>query len=311
MSIIDYLAQTPSALFLCTFIISLLIGSFLNVVIYRLPVSLMAGWKSECETFLAEENGETTEVNKGKADHEKDSVENNTGNNKESTFNIAYPASHCPSCKAEIKAWQNIPIISYLLLKGRCHACKIRISPRYPLVELATALLSTWCVYSLGFSVEAGLAILLTWALISLTMIDIDHHLLPDNITLPLLWLGLLANTQSVFASPIDAIIGAAAGYMVLWSIYWAFKLLTNKEGMGFGDFKLLAALGAWMGWQALPLIIILSSLVGAIIGIGGILLMGKEKNKPIPFGPYLAIAGWIALFWGSDITRLYLGYAL
>jgi len=295
---IDYLAQTPSALFLCTFIISLLIGSFLNVVIYRLPVSLMAGWKSECETFLAEENGDQADT---------DSV----SNDKQSTFNIAYPASHCPSCKADIKAWQNIPVMSYLLLKGRCHACKIRISPRYPLVELATALLSTWCVYRFGFSVEAGLAILLTWALISLTMIDIDHHLLPDNITLPLLWLGLLANTQSVFASPVDAIIGAAAGYMVLWSIYWAFKLLTNKEGMGFGDFKLLAALGAWMGWQALPLVIILSSLVGAIIGIGGILLMGKEKNKPIPFGPYLAIAGWIALFWGSDITRLYLGYAL
>ncbi|WP_438270928.1 prepilin peptidase [Saccharophagus degradans] len=280
---------------LATAIIGATIGSFLNVVIYRLPLSLMKGWELECKEFLA---------SKGEA-------ETPAQNEQESEpFNIAFPASHCPSCKAPVKAWQNIPIISYLLLKGKCAACNVKISLRYPIVEFVTSVLSVWVVYSLGLTVEAGLVLLLTWSLLVLTLIDVDHQLLPDNITLPLLWLGLLANSQGHFTDLQSAVIGAVAGYLVLWSVFWLFKLVTGKEGMGFGDFKLLAALGAWMGWQALPVIIILSSAVGAIIGIGGILIFGKDKNKPIPFGPYLAIAGWIAFFWGDAITGAYLSYA-
>lgn len=277
----------------CASIIGATIGSFLNVVIYRLPLSLMKGWERECREFLASEAGE----DKPEAEPEQ-------------AFNIAFPASHCPKCKAPVKAWQNIPIISYLLLKGKCASCKVKISLRYPIVELVTALLSVWVVFSLGLTVQAGLVLVLTWSLLVLTMIDIDHHLLPDNMTLPLMWLGLLANTQGYFTDLNSAVLGAVAGYLSLWSVFWLFKLVTGKEGMGFGDFKLLAALGAWMGWQALPVIIILSSMVGAAIGIAGILILGKDKNKPIPFGPYLAIAGWIAFFWGDAITNSYLAYA-
>lgn len=290
MQIIDYLAQNNSALLIVTAIICLLIGSFLNVVIYRLPLSLLAGWKKECEEFLASNDT-------GEKEHEEN-------------FNIAFPASHCVHCKTPIKAWQNIPIISYLLLKGKCHNCKTGISIRYPIVECITALLSIWCVYYFNLSLAAGFALVLTWSLIALTMIDIDHQLLPDNITLPLLWIGLIANAQGLFTDLHSAVMGAIAGYMVLWLVYWAFKLLTKKEGMGFGDFKLLAALGAWLGWELLPVVIILSAFVGAIVGILGILILGKEKNKPIPFGPYLAAAGWIAFFWGEPITNAYISYS-
>lgn len=289
-------------LFIVIGVIGATIGSFLNVVIYRLPLSLIKGWEKECREFLA--------PTKDPSDQNPSESENKASEEPEDTFNIAFPASHCPKCKAPVKAWQNIPIISYLFLKGKCAACKVKISLRYPAVELVTALLSIWVVYSLGVTVEAGLVLVLTWSLLVLTLIDIDHHLLPDNITLPLMWLGLLANTQGYFTSLESAVFGAAAGYLSLWSVFWLFKLVTGKEGMGFGDFKLLAALGAWMGFQALPIIIILSSMVGAIIGIGGILIFGKDKNKPIPFGPYLAIAGWIAFFWGDHITNAYLSYA-
>lgn len=281
-------------------IIGATIGSFLNVVIYRLPLSLMKGWERECKEFLASTD---------EAKPTPTSAEAAPEDTKE-TFNIAFPASHCPCCKAPVRAWQNIPIISYLLLKGKCAACKVKISLRYPIVEFVTSVLSVWVVYSLGLTVEAGLVLLLTWSLLVLTLIDVDHQLLPDNITLPLMWLGLLANTQGYFTDLQSAVLGAVMGYLALWSVFWLFKLVTGKEGMGFGDFKLLAALGAWMGWQALPVIIILSSAVGAIIGIGGILIFGKDKNKPIPFGPYLAIAGWIAFFWGDAITGAYLSYA-
>jgi len=266
------------------------------VVIYRLPVSMMAKWKIECKEFLAQ-NPDT-------------SSENDENGTERKRFNIAFPASHCPSCKAPVKAWQNIPIISYLLLRGRCSNCATKISLRYPLVELATGLLSLFCIYHFGITYAGGLALILTWSLISLTMIDIDHQLLPDDITLPLMWIGLVANAFGVYTDLHSALYGAIMGYGVLWSVYWLFKLLTGKEGMGFGDFKLLAALGAWMGWQMLPLVIILSSLVGAIIGIAGIVIAGRDKNIPIPFGPYLAIAGWIAFFWGDTLTNAYLQFA-
>jgi leader peptidase (prepilin peptidase) / N-methyltransferase len=205
---------------------------------------------------------------------------------------------------------ENIPIASYLWLRGKCSGCGAGISPRYPIIELVTALLSVAVAWHFGFGWQTAAGLLLTWSLISLTMIDFDHQLLPDSITLPLLWIGLICSLFGLFTDSHAAIIGALAGYLSLWSVYWLFKKVTGKEGMGFGDFKLLAMLGAWMGWQALPVIILLSSAVGAVIGIGLILLRGRDRNIPIPFGPYLAIAGWIALLWGEQITSAYLHYA-
>ena len=270
--------------------LGLVVGSFLNVVIHRLPRMLFTDWQNECEEFLR--------------DHAESPycIDNTSG-----SYNLAIPRSSCPSCNSVIKAWQNIPVISYLVLGGKCANCRKKISPRYPVVETITGLMSTFVVYQLGVSIDAGLALLLTWSLIVLTLIDADHQLLPDNITLPLLWLGLAINSFGIFTDLHSAVVGAMAGYLSLWSVYWLFKLVTGKEGMGFGDFKLLAALGAWMGWQQLPLIIVLSSVVGAMYGILSILLAGKDKNKPIPFGPYLAIAGWIAFFWGDNLKQLYL----
>ncbi|WP_075185852.1 prepilin peptidase [Teredinibacter haidensis] len=279
-----------AGLLITTLVLGLMIGSFLNVVIYRLPLSMLAKWKVECKEFLSDNPNTEDEV--------------------APNFNIAFPASHCPKCKAPIKPWQNIPVLSYLILKGRCHSCKASISIRYPIIEVITGLLSVFCLLILGFSYEAGLALVFTWSLIALTMIDIDHRLLPDGITLPLMWLGILLNSFHLFTDLQSAVYGAILGYGVLWSVFWLFKFATGKEGMGFGDFKLLAALGAWMGWEMLPLIIILSSFVGAAIGIAGILIAGRDKNIPIPFGPYLAIAGWIAFFWGDQITAAYLNYA-
>lgn len=265
-------------------ILGLVIGSFLNVVILRLPKMLAASWKADCCDLLELDTGETA-----------------------SSFNLIFPSSHCPECQHKIRAWENIPLISYLLLRGRCSSCKTAISWRYPLVELVTGLLTAYLIFHFGASEQGLLALLFLWALIALTVIDIDTQLLPDNITLPLLWLGLLINSLGVFVPLSDAVYGAMAGYLSLWSVYWLFKLLTGKEGMGYGDFKLLAALGAWMGWQSLPLIILLSSFVGAVIGIAGILIQGRDKNIPIPFGPYLAIAGLITLLWGQQLTQYYL----
>lgn len=273
--------------------IGLLVGSFLNVVIYRLPVHLFRDWRQQARDILID-HGELAKKDVPEASSE--------------TFNIAFPGSHCPACKAPIKPWHNIPVISYIfLLKGKCASCGIKISMRYPIVELITGLLSAFVVYHFGLTYAAGLMLVFTWSLIALTLIDADHQILPDDITLPLLWLGLLANVFGVFTDLQSAVIGAAVGYLSLWSIYWLFKLIVKKEGMGYGDFKLLAAMGAWMGWQDLALIIVLSSFVGAIIGIGGILILGKDKNVPIPFGPYLAIAGWITFIWGDAIQSYYL----
>ncbi len=268
-------------------ILGLVVGSFLNVVIHRVPLMMQNGWRRDCCELLETENN---------ADNE--------------TYNLLKPDSHCPKCKTPIKPWQNIPIISFLLLKGRCGECSEPISIRYPLVELCTGLLSGYIAFTYGYSEQAFTALFLTWALVALTMIDVDHQLLPDNITLPLVWAGLLINSQGVFTDLPSAVFGAMAGYLILWSVFWLFKILTGKEGMGYGDFKLLAALGAWMGWQVLPLVIILSSLVGAVIGIAGILIQGRDKNIPIPFGPYLAIAGWIALIWGEIIIEQYLQFS-
>lgn len=272
-------------------------GSFLNVVIYRLPVHLFNDWRQQAREILAEQgDDEEQKIAKAKLKQHPKPI-----------FNIAFPASHCPKCRAPVKYWHNIPLLSYfVLLKGKCASCEEKISLRYPIVEAVTGLLTAFVVYQLGITPAMGLALVLTWSLIALTMIDIDHQLLPDNITLPLLWLGIIANIFGVFTDMQSAVIGAIAGYLTLWSVYWLFRLIAKKEGMGFGDFKLLAALGAWMGWQDLPLIILLSSLVGAVIGIGGILIMGRDKNIPIPFGPYLAIAGWIAFFWGDVIKAHY-----
>jgi len=265
--------------------VGLCVGSFLNVVIHRLPRMMERDWKQQCAEMLGTTPDEPAEP-----------------------LSLAMPRSRCPHCGHQISALENIPILSYLFLKGRCSSCSARISPRYPIVEALTGLLSAFTAWHFGPSLTTLLALIFIWALIALTFIDFDTQLLPDSITLPLLWLGLLFNLYGGFTTLPSAVIGAAAGYLSLWSVYWAFKLITGKEGMGYGDFKLLAALGAWMGWQMLPAIILLSSLVGAVVGIVLIILARRGKDVPMPFGPYLAGAGLIALFWGPQINRLYLG---
>ncbi|HEY6130655.1 MAG TPA: A24 family peptidase [Halioglobus sp.] len=257
--------------------LGLLVGSFLNVVIYRLPLMLESRWRRDCCELLEIER----EV-------------------QETPLNLATPNSHCPQCKAAIRPWQNIPVLSYLLLRGKCANCAAPISLRYPSIELVTGLMTLALAWRFDLSPALLGAVLLTWSLIALTMIDIDHQLLPDDITLPLLWLGLVFNLDATYVSLADAVIGAMAGYLILWVVYQGFKLLTGKEGMGYGDFKLLGALGAWMGWQMLPEIILLSSLVGALCGIALMFIKRRGKDIPIPFGPYLAVAGWLALLWGD-----------
>lgn len=266
----------------------LLLGSFLNVVILRFPVMMEAEWKSQCRELLE------CDCNKGSEE-------------KEEAFNLSFPNSHCPSCKAELKAWDNIPVLSFLFLRGKCRYCNTKISARYPLIEIATALLSAYTAFHFGFGWQCGAALILVWGLISLSAIDFDHQLLPDDLTLPLLWLGLLLSLFGIFTDLHSAVVGAMAGYLSLWSVYWLFKLVTGKEGMGYGDFKLLAVFGAWFGWKLIPLIIILSSVVGAVLGVAMILILGRDKNVPIPFGPYLAAAGWIAMIWGEPIINYYL----
>ncbi len=280
----DTLGFSPALLLPIIFLLGLMIGSFLNVVIYRLPLQLSSAWKRDALDFL----GMEPEL-------------------RPANVNIVFPASHCPKCGAEVKPWHNIPLLSYLLLKGKCASCKTPISLQYPLVEFVCALMSTFVLYHFGLTAEGILALLFSWALLALTGIDFNEQLLPDNITLPLLWLGLLVNLNNTFTSLESAVLGAVLGYLSLWWIFWLFKLLTGKEGMGHGDFKLLAALGAWLGWQQLLLIVLLSSLVGAVVGIALIVALGRDRQVPIPFGPYLAAAGWIALVWGEQLTGGYL----
>lgn len=267
-------------------LLGLCIGSFLNVVIHRLPKMMERDWQTQCAE-MRDEAVEPTEP-----------------------LNLATPRSRCPACGHQISALENLPVISFLVLRGRCAGCQIPISPRYPLVEAFTGLLSAYLAWRFGFGWQTAGALCLAWALIALTFIDFDTQLLPDSITLPLLWLGLLFNIFGAFADLQSAVIGAVAGYLSLWSVYWLFKFATGKEGMGYGDFKLLAALGAWLGWQMLPTIILLSSLVGAVVGIGLIALARHGRNVPIPFGPYLAAAGIIALLWGRQLTQAYFGFS-
>ncbi|WP_416377426.1 prepilin peptidase [Cellvibrio sp. NN19] len=292
MTFISVLQAYPLLGLACTLVLGLLVGSFLNVVIYRIPKMMERDWQNQCREFIASDSNLATLPEDDK---------------QQEPFNLMIPASTCPHCGHKIRAWENIPVISYLLLKGKCSSCKSGISARYPIIELATGLLSVAVIYYVGINWNGLAALAFTWSLIALTMIDIDTYLLPDDITLPLLWLGLIVNSLDGFTDLPSAVWGAIAGYLSLWSVYKLFKLLTGKEGMGYGDFKLLAALGAWMGWQMLPQIILLSSLVGAVIGISMIVIRGRDKNIPIPFGPYLAIAGWIAFVWGDTINQSYL----
>ena len=288
MGFTELLNSTPATFPVLITLLGLLVGSFLNVVIYRLPLMMERNWRQQCHEFLElpgqDEPGPIR-------------------------FNLAHPPSHCPQCKHPISALENVPVLSFLLQGGRCRHCKTGISIRYPLVEIATGALSCLIAITFGPVWLTAALLLFTWSLIVLTMIDIDHQLLPDDITIPLLWLGLLVNSQGLLTNLQSAVFGAVGGYLLLWSIYWIFKLLTGKEGMGYGDFKLLAALGAWLGWQVLPAIIVLSSLVGAGIGIVLIVSRGQDRNVPIPFGPYLASAGFIALLWGDTFTSFYTSY--
>lgn len=277
------LQNTPLFFVAIAGILGLLVGSFLNVVIYRLPKMMERGWQAQC----AELNGLPP------VDQE--------------PFNLVLPRSACPHCRRPISALENIPLLSYLFLHGKCAGCGVRISLRYPVVEAVSGISSAYAAWHFGFGIAGIAALFFIWALIALTFIDFDTQLLPDTITLPLLWLGLLLNLNGAFTSLENAVIGAAAGYLVLWSVYWLFKLITGKEGMGYGDFKLLAAIGAWLGWTLLPLVILLSSLVGAVVGIALIVLANRGRNIPIPFGPYLAGGGLIALFWGQALTQSYL----
>ena len=277
------LQNSPPIFALCSGIFGLLVGSFLNVVIHRLPKMMEREWQAQC----AELNGQAPE--------------------SLSPYNLLVPRSACPHCGHAIGAAENIPVLSYLFLRGKCKGCGASISPRYPVVEASSGILSAFAAWHFGFGLPGLAAIVFVWALIALTFIDFDTQLLPDDITLPLLWLGLLLNLNGAFTTLPNAVIGAVAGYLVLWCVYWAFKLATGKEGMGFGDFKLLATIGAWLGWTMLPLVIMLSSVVGAVVGIALIVFAKHGRNIPIPFGPYLAGGGLIALFWGNTLTQSYL----
>ncbi|MDC7692045.1 prepilin peptidase [Vogesella indigofera] len=265
-------------------LLGLLLGSFLNVVIYRLPLMLERRWAAECAQWQGNELA------------------------AQPPFNLLVPASACPHCKAPIRAWQNIPLVSYLLQRGRCSHCRAAISWRYPLVELASGLLFAGFAWLYGLSPWWLVASLFSVTLLTLALIDARTQLLPDDLTLPLLWAGLLFNLWSGRVPLADAVMGAVLGYLALWSVYWLFKLVTGKEGMGYGDFKLLAALGAWLGWMQLPLVILLSSVLGAVFGILLLLLSKHEKGQTMPFGPYLALAGWCAFVWGPAIMQWYLG---
>lgn len=277
----------PVLLPITTAILGLLVGSFLNVVIHRLPIMLDRRWREQCDALTAATTGVAPD-----------------------RYDLVVPRSRCPHCGHRITALENIPVASWLWLGGKCRACAKPISARYPLVEIATALLSAAVAWRFGFTPAMVGALLLTWSLIALSVIDYDHQLLPDDITLPLLWGGLVLNLFGLYTTISAAVVGAIAGYVSLWLVYQLFKLITGREGMGYGDFKLFAAFGAWLGWHALPLIILFSSFLGAIVGIGIIVFRGRDRSLPIPFGPFLCLAGWVALMWGDSITRAYLQLA-
>lgn len=283
MTLLEGLRSSPAFLASSVFLLGLCIGSFLNVVVYRLPKMLEQGWRREARGYL------------------------NLPDADETPLSLSRPASCCPSCNAAIKPWHNIPLFGWLWLRGRCAACAKPISIRYPLVELAAALLGAVCVWRFGWGWPLVGALGLSWTLLTLALIDLDTQLLPDSLTLPLLWAGLLFALGNVYVPLPAAVVGAIAGYLSLWTVFQLFRLLTGKEGMGYGDFKLLGALGAWLGWTALPAVILLSSVVGAVVGVGLILFRRHNSQVPIPFGPYLAAAGWITLIWGDTLTQAYL----
>jgi leader peptidase (prepilin peptidase)/N-methyltransferase len=290
----ELFATSPILFIVVAFMFALLVGSFLNVVIYRLPVMMQIEWRKQAQEILADPADDLPE----------------------GRFDLIMPRSRCPSCKQQIGALQNVPVISWLLLRGKCAHCSAPISSRYPLVEFITAALTAVVAWRFGFGVEAAAAIVLTWYLIAITMIDVDYQLIPDSMSVPLLWIGLTLSLFSpvlgadmLFIEPRDAIIGALAGYLSLWTVYQLFRLITGKEGMGYGDFKLLGALGAWLGYQMLPLIILLSAVVGTVVGVAMIVFRRHDRSVPIPFGPYLAAAGWIALLYGPAIVDWYLGF--
>lgn len=280
------LLPTPLILLLSG-VLGLLVGSFLNVVIYRLPRMLERGWRRDCHAYLGLAASDEADAD----------------------VNLLWPNSFCPKCRAPIRPWENVPVISYLLLRGRCRACKAQIAMRYPLIEALTALVSVTVIWRFGLSWPGGAALLLSWMLIALSAIDLEHQLLPDAITGPGLWLGLLFSLFGWFTAPDASIVGAMAGYLTLWLVYQLFRLATGKEGMGFGDFKLLAMLGAWLGWQAVPVIVLVSSTLGALVGALMILLGGHDRSQPLPFGPYLAVAGFVHLLWGRELIEAYLSW--
>ena len=277
----------PDVLPIWVFVLGLLVGSFLNVLVYRLPIMMFAEWRVQARAFL---------------DLPEEPVER--------VFNLMWPRSECPHCGHTIRAWHNLPVLGWLLLRARCADCRQPISARYPLVELATGFISGGLAWYLGAGPTLWLMLLLSWALLAMSLIDFDHHLLPDSLVLPLLWVGLVANAFEVFTTLESALWGAVAGYLSLWSVYWLFRLLTGREGMGHGDFKLLALLGAWGGWQILPLVQLMSSVLGAVLGSLWLRWRGATSGTPIPFGPFLSLSGWVALLWGSEITRAYLQFA-
>jgi len=286
MQLVEYLAANPPVVLIFAGLLGLLIGSFLNVVIHRVPVMMEREWRSQCAEMLDPE----------------------AKPEQQQAYNLVVPRSRCPKCDHQITALENVPVLSYLALKGRCSECGWRIPLRYPIIELLTGLLSVLVVWRFGISAAAAGALLLTWALIALSAIDFDTQYLPDSITLPFLWLGLAFNMAGIYTTTQASVLGAIVGYLALWSVYHLFRLVTGKEGMGYGDFKLLALFGAWLGWSAVPLIVFLSAFVGAIVGIALITLRGHDRNIPIPFGPYLAVAGWIALMWGEQLLDAYIG---
>ncbi len=287
MSVAETLQAYPVVYFLFIASLGLVVGSFLNVVVHRLPIMMQRDWRAQCRELLPE-SGPAAEP--------------------EERFDLASPGSRCPSCGHRIRVLENIPVLSYLALRGRCSGCGHRISLRYPMIELLTCVMSLVVAWRFGVSIQTLAVLLFTWPLIALSFIDLDTQLLPDSITLPVLWLGLGFNLFAVIVPLWDAVVGAMCGYGILWIVYQAFRLLTGKEGMGFGDFKLLAMLGAWAGWQSLPLTILISSILGAVVGVSLMAFKGQDREVPIPFGPYLALAGWISLLWGDRIISWYLG---
>jgi leader peptidase (prepilin peptidase)/N-methyltransferase len=284
MDLLELLGSNGYYLIFAVFLLGLCVGSFLNVVVHRLPRMMEAEWRADC----AELDGRAPEPAE--------------------PYNLATPRSRCPACAAPITAWQNIPVVSWLVLRGKCANCRVPISPRYPLVELFTGALSAFLAWHYGFNLPLLFALLFAWAMIAASFIDLDTQLLPDSITLPLLWLGLLVNIPGFFVDLTSAVLGAMAGYLVLWGVYWGFKLLANKEGMGFGDFKLLAAIGAWTGWQSIPVALLVSAGLGTVVGLAGIAFAGKDRETRIPFGPYLAIGGLVALLWGRAAVTAWIG---